>query len=42
LQLLRESRIRAPPDVEIDGRGDATIPESIGRFVARQYEKSLP
>ena len=33
---------RRVADVEIDGRGDATVPESTGRFVARQYEKSLP
>jgi GNAT superfamily N-acetyltransferase len=28
-------------DIEIDPRGDATVPESTGRFFARQYEKSL-
>ncbi len=28
-------------DIEIDPRGDATVPESTGRFVARQYEKSV-
>jgi len=29
-------------DLEIDPRDDATVPESTGRFFARQYEKSLP
>jgi GNAT superfamily N-acetyltransferase len=29
-------------DVEVDGRNDPTVPESTGRFLARQYEKSLP
>jgi GNAT superfamily N-acetyltransferase len=28
-------------DIEIDPHGDATVPESTGRFFARQYEKSL-
>ncbi len=28
-------------DVAVDGRDDATVPESTGRFLARQYEKSL-
>jgi hypothetical protein len=28
-------------DIEIDPRDDATVPESTGRFFARQYEKSL-
>jgi GNAT superfamily N-acetyltransferase len=28
-------------DIEIDPRDDATVPESTGRFIARQYEKSL-
>lgn len=28
-------------DVEVDGRSDPTVPESNGRFLARQYEKSL-
>jgi ribosomal protein S18 acetylase RimI-like enzyme len=28
-------------DIEIDPRGDATVPESTRRFIARQYEKSL-
>ena len=28
-------------DVEVDGRADATVPETTGRFIARQYEKSL-
>jgi GNAT superfamily N-acetyltransferase len=28
-------------DIEIDPGGDATVPETTGRFVARQYEKSL-
>lgn len=28
-------------DVAVDGRDDATVPESTGRFFARQYEKSL-
>jgi ribosomal protein S18 acetylase RimI-like enzyme len=29
-------------DNEIDPGGDPTVPESTGRFLARQYEKSLP
>jgi GNAT superfamily N-acetyltransferase len=29
-------------DIEIDPRDDATVPESTGRFIARQHEKSLP
>jgi len=28
-------------EVEVDGRDDPTVPESTGRFLARQYEKSL-
>jgi len=28
-------------DIEIDGRGDATVPQSNRSFLARQYEKSL-
>jgi GNAT superfamily N-acetyltransferase len=28
-------------DIEVDGRSDPTVPESTGRFLARQYEKSL-
>jgi GNAT superfamily N-acetyltransferase len=28
-------------EIEIDPRDDATVPESTGRFFARQYEKSL-
>jgi ribosomal protein S18 acetylase RimI-like enzyme len=28
-------------EVELDGRRDATVPKSIGRFIARQYEKKL-
>jgi GNAT superfamily N-acetyltransferase len=28
-------------DIEIDPRDDATVPEFTGRFIARQYEKSL-
>jgi len=28
-------------DIEVDGRDDATVPESNVRFFARQYEKSL-
>jgi ribosomal protein S18 acetylase RimI-like enzyme len=28
-------------DIEIDPRGDATVPESTGHFFARQYEKVL-
>lgn len=28
-------------DIEIDPDGDATVPESTGRFFARQFEKSL-
>ena len=28
-------------DVDVDGRDDPTIPGSTGRFIARQYEKSL-
>jgi GNAT superfamily N-acetyltransferase len=28
-------------DVAVDGRDDATVPESTGRFFARQYEKFL-
>jgi GNAT superfamily N-acetyltransferase len=28
-------------EVEVDGRADATVPESAGYFLARQYEKSL-
>ena len=28
-------------DIEIDPRDDATVPESTGRFFARQYEKFL-
>ncbi len=28
-------------DIAVDGRDDATVPESTGRFFARQYEKSL-
>ncbi|HEV2170189.1 MAG TPA: GNAT family N-acetyltransferase [Candidatus Binatus sp.] len=29
-------------DIEVDGRGDATVPASNVRFLARQYEKLLP
>ncbi len=29
-------------EIEIDPRDDSTVPESTGRFFARQYEKSLP
>jgi GNAT superfamily N-acetyltransferase len=29
-------------DIEVDGRDDATVPESNARFFARQYQKSLP
>jgi hypothetical protein len=28
-------------EIEIDPRDDATVPKSTGRFIARQYEKSL-
>ena len=28
-------------DLELDGRDDPTVPGSTGRFIARQYEKSL-
>ena len=29
-------------EIEIDGGGDATVPESNRNFLARQYEKALP
>ncbi|MFZ0246963.1 MAG: GNAT family N-acetyltransferase [Candidatus Binatus sp.] len=28
-------------DIELDGRDDAPVPESTGRFFARRYEKSM-
>ena len=36
----REGFVRRA-DIEIDPRDVATVPESTGRFIARQYEKSL-